>query len=244
MRNLRRLIFHSLSCVTLLSFASLKAFGSEDSFDISERYLRLFKLEVNETEEVKKIFKKAEQLPSLSHDESSALVQEVSLELIAVFEKLESQTLNPEEVGALKAKGRNLISQLLAIGLKSPNVSNWVEAWLDRNRKSFILLSEALVVTAAIIGAEIALKEGGAGLNLFMQSFTLSLGSVFAILLPARWFWHHQNQKNLNKALKMVLEVYPSKDKAELAKKLGYPKRVFDCGYVLSQWRKQRSESH
>jgi hypothetical protein len=185
---------------------------------------------------VKKIFKMAEQLPPLSAEESSALVQEVSLELIAVFEKLESQTLDPEEVSALKARGRNLISQLLAIGLKSPNVSNWVEAWLDRNRKSFILLSEALVVTAAIIGAEIALKEGAAGLNLFMQSFALSLGSVFAIILPARWFWHHQNQ--------MISKVYPSKDKAELSKKLGYPKRVFDCGFVLSQWRKQRSESH
>ena len=244
MRNLRLTFFQPLSCFALFGCISLEAFAGGEPQDVSERYRRLLSLEVNETEEVKRIFKMADQLPPLSHEESLALVQEVSLELVEVFEKLNRQDLSSEQIGAFKAKGRDLISQLLAISLKSPNISNWVEAWLDRNRKSFILLSEALVVTAAIIGAEIALKQEAAGLNLFMQSFALSLGSVLAIILQARWLWHYQNKKNLNQALKMILEVYPSKDKNRISKELGYPKRIFDCAFVLSQWRKQRSESH
>ncbi len=215
-----------------------------DLTELADRYRKHQDLKVNEIDEIKKILKMAESLPSLTLEEIEVLQKEISSDLLEILKRIHEDGVSKDDQAQLAWQAREMISQLIALSLKSPNISNSVESWLERNRKSFILLSEALVVTAAIIGAEMALKDGAAGFKLFVQSFGLSVGSILALIIPARWIWQYQTQKNLDQALKELLRSYPEQTKESLSSQLGYPRRMFQCSFVLSQLRRHRTEPH
>jgi hypothetical protein len=199
-------------------------------------------VEVSIADEMEKLRVEYAKLDPLTDAEARVLVGLLGSRFSKIWGQLES---NPSP--ALREEAREVFRQFLAVSLRVDTLTDRIEAWFVRHPKTWFFIGEAIAITGAVLGADLAMREYTLNtVDTVFVAFSTVFGIKLTFWFPGKLWSSVGKRRKLDRLFNDFLAAAKlprssflrvTADMKSLSREVGYPGAFTGCALRLERLR-------